>query len=97
MASVTVANVASVRVLKAGLAGPGRPVSLPNEDEPSMKFVLTPTQFYRQFGPAVPALLCNNDGLAATPHEALPVTRLSSEQWADWQVRRRGSIENVGE
>jgi RimJ/RimL family protein N-acetyltransferase len=53
VASVTVANVASVRVLeKVGLHRTGNPAYLPDENEPSVKFVLTQNQFRLQYGAA---------------------------------------------
>jgi RimJ/RimL family protein N-acetyltransferase len=46
VASVTIANQASVRVLeKAGLRRVGEPVYLPGEDEPSVKYAMTREQF----------------------------------------------------
>jgi RimJ/RimL family protein N-acetyltransferase len=62
VASVTVANVASVRVLeKAGLRRTGISVCLPDEDEPSVKFVLTRDQFQQDAGGA--ALPCKDGSL----------------------------------
>jgi ribosomal-protein-alanine N-acetyltransferase len=49
VASVTVDNVASVRVLeKAGLRRVGEPIRLPGEDELSVKYALTKEQFDQQ-------------------------------------------------
>jgi RimJ/RimL family protein N-acetyltransferase len=57
VASVTVANVASIRVLeKAGLHRTEHCVLLPNEDEPSAKFTLTRNQFRQQQGPSASQL-----------------------------------------
>ncbi len=65
VASVTVANVASVRVLKkAGLRRIGNPVYLPDEDEPSVKFALARNEFFHQHGPAASELPCQSGSLA---------------------------------
>jgi RimJ/RimL family protein N-acetyltransferase len=51
VASVTVGNLASVRVLeKAGLRRVGEPICLPGEDEPSVKYSLTRDQFGHKRG-----------------------------------------------
>jgi ribosomal-protein-alanine N-acetyltransferase len=51
VASVTVENVASVRVLeKAGLGRVGEPIYLPKEKEWSVKYAFTKDQFGRQQG-----------------------------------------------
>lgn len=51
VACVTVGNVASVRVLeKAGLRRVGKPICLPGEEEPSVKYALTKDQFDHQGG-----------------------------------------------
>ncbi len=51
VASVTVDNLASVRVLeKAGLRRVGEPIRLPGEDELSVKYALTKEEFYQQQG-----------------------------------------------
>jgi RimJ/RimL family protein N-acetyltransferase len=51
VASVTVGNLASIRVLeKAGLQRVGEPICLPGEDEPSVKYILTKKQFHHQWG-----------------------------------------------
>jgi RimJ/RimL family protein N-acetyltransferase len=64
VASVTVTNVASVRILeKVGLRRTGNPVYLPDEDEPSVKFALTRNQFFDEHGPAASELPCNDGGL----------------------------------
>jgi RimJ/RimL family protein N-acetyltransferase len=47
VACVTIANVASLRVLeKAGLRRTGEPFHVPNEEEPNVKFVLSRDQYY---------------------------------------------------
>lgn len=46
VASVTIDNVASIRVLeKAGLRRVGEPICLPGEDELSVKYALTKAEF----------------------------------------------------
>jgi RimJ/RimL family protein N-acetyltransferase len=51
VASVTVDNLASLRVLeKAGLRRVGEPIRLPGEDELSVKYALTKEEFYHQRG-----------------------------------------------
>jgi len=51
VACVTVDNSASVRVLeKVGLRRVGKPICLPGEKEPSVKYALTKDQFDHRYG-----------------------------------------------